>query len=86
MRIEPPVGRANVRLSLSETIERSIALRGAIAYWTVAPDYVSGQLPRLLSLDGSFLCVDIHSPTDTGQLDLLAAAGGQVFIHLRQLL
>ncbi|WP_165360854.1 phospholipase D-like domain-containing protein [Candidatus Chloroploca sp. Khr17] len=72
-------------MSLSE----ATCYRGAIAYWTVGPQYVSDVFPELLGRENSFLCIDFALPTSVAMLAGLAKASGQsltdphLFLHLR---
>jgi hypothetical protein len=83
--IVPLTSNPDIRQRLACSIETAVCICAAIAYWTVTPTFVSGELPRLLAKQDSFLCVDIHYPTDIDQLDPLAKNGANVLVHLREL-
>ena len=56
---------------LRKVVKKAVCLRRAIAYWTVEPNFVSDNLPKLLSSTNSFICVDINLPTDINKLSQL---------------
>ncbi len=77
---------------LQRSVLKAQSLRGAVAYWTVAPDLVSPSLAQLLATRKSFLCVDLHLPTSVEMLTQLNqsikehdATGRHLFLHLRDL-
>jgi hypothetical protein len=70
---------------LASALSKATSLRAAIAYWTVEPDFVDDNLANVLSNRGSFLCVDLHFPTDIDQLALLKKQEANVHIHIGDL-
>ena len=81
----PRPGDADVKDRLSQAIAQARTTRAAIAYWTVGPDDVSPVLATRLGDQASFLCVDIHFPTDLDQINLLNDRGANVYLHLKHL-
>jgi hypothetical protein len=81
----PRPDSADIKLRLSQSIAQSQTMRAAVAYWTVGPDDVSPLLATRLSHPNSFLCVDVHFPTDLDQIDRLDDRRANVFLHLRHL-
>ena len=81
---------------LRTSISQATAMRGAVAFWTIHPHFVSATLPKLLDKPDSFLCLDIHPPTS---IDLLcelakevswisgrcASHDPSIYVHLRDL-
>jgi len=70
---------------LRAAIDHAIALRASIAFWTIDPIYVSPKLSKLLSNSDSFLCTDIHLPTNIDVLDQLAGNKANLLLHLRKI-
>jgi phosphatidylserine/phosphatidylglycerophosphate/cardiolipin synthase-like enzyme len=83
--IVPPTNNPDIRRRLAYSIDSATVMRAAVAYWTIAPNFVSDMLAELLARPDSFLCVDIHYPTDVDQLDPLAKDGANIWLHLREL-
>lgn len=81
----PRPNDADIKERLARSIARATTMRAAVAYWTVGPNDVSPLLPTRLGDNGSFLCVDVHFPTDLNQIDQLNARGANVYLHLRHL-
>lgn len=76
---------------LQRSIRAARCMRGAVAYWTVGPDEVAGELANRLAASGGFLCVDLHLPTSVGQLAALDAriravdtSREHLFLHLHK--
>jgi hypothetical protein len=68
----------DVRTRLATCLKKAKALRSAVAYWTVTPDFVHPLLADRLLEPHGFLCVDIHIPTDIDQLASLVRRGASV--------
>lgn len=71
----------NVRAMLKSVLSRSQLLQAAIAYWTVNDTMFGSCLPRALSHDSGFLCVDLHPPTDVDALASLVRQGSHVRLY-----
>ena len=53
-------------------------MQGAVAYWTVGDALFADRLSPVLSRHDSFMCVDIHIPTDIDQLAQLVCKGANI--------
>ena len=80
LELTPDWDNPDVRPRLVNCLKRANALRSAVAYWTVPPDFVHQFLADRLSEPRGFLCVDIHLPTDIDQLASLVRRGASVRI------
>lgn len=78
-------GRRSLCQRLEQSIELATALRAVVAFWTTEPDFISSQLSKLLSHSDSYLCVDLHPPTDIDQLNALTNQNANVKLHIRKL-
>lgn len=81
----PSFGTLSVRKRLTQSIIAAESLRSAIAFWTIDINFLGQALPALLRQSHSFMCVDIHRPTDIDKLAQLASQGANMFLHLWQL-
>ena len=81
----PRPGDADIKDRLTRSIAQAQIMRAAVAYWTVGPDDVCPLLATRLSRPKSFLCIDVHFPTDLDQVSLLDGRGANVYLHLRHL-
>lgn len=77
---------------LQITVKQAVTMRGAIAFWTVKPNFVVQNFAQLLAADESFICVDLHQPTNIDVLDELLQNvqchdqnQQHVYLHLREL-
>ena len=71
---------SSVRMRLTTALQDCILLKGAVAFVTISPEYIT-ELPDKLSSKESFLCVDMHSPTDINSLAGFVENGANIFLH-----
>jgi len=84
--LKPALREADVSHEIAEAMEKAIRMRAAIAYWTITQDhFLSDSLGRLLGEPGSFLCVDIHKPTDLDVMAQMASENPSIYLHLARL-
>jgi len=81
----PSLTSSSIIPRLKTSIEGSISIRAAVAYWTVQESLVSDKLVSLLASQSSFLCVDFHLPTNISELCALGKNGANVYLHLAKL-
>jgi hypothetical protein len=79
IRILPPWSPSSVLRKLTSTISKSQILQAGIAYWTINDDIFGPQLARALSDPSSFLCVDLHAPTEIDALEALVKKGARIY-------
>lgn len=53
---------------LSLALAKSHSVTGSVAFWTLPPDFLAGNLLDALSRQGSSVCVDFQRPTDFTKL------------------
>jgi hypothetical protein len=80
---------------LSTSLAEAVVLRGAVAFWTIEPSLLGGELANVLAAPRSFLCIDLHLPTSVDQLAALQVAVAEsnpeqtpaphLYLHLRDL-
>lgn len=81
----PSLASSSIIPRLKTSIEGSISMRAAVAYWTVQGSLISDKLVSLLASQSSFLCVDFHLPTNISELCALKKTGANVYLHLVKL-
>lgn len=74
---------ASIQDRLGATLQKAQSLRAAVAYWTIPNNIFGSALASCLAKTGSYLCVDIHLPTNIDCLTGLAFAGANVFLYLK---
>lgn len=65
---------AAIKERLQKSITKCESLKGAIAFWTIDTNYFSGLEDKLKHKD-SFICTDIHQPTNIDCLQQFVEAG-----------
>lgn len=70
---------------LKALCDKAIAIRSAIAFWTLDAKYLGDSFIKALRSPSSFLCVDIHYPTVLDELVALRSAGARIYLHLYDL-
>jgi hypothetical protein len=77
---------------LQQTVVRATVMRGAVAFWTVKPNFVVQDFAKLVAANQSFICVDLHQPTSVEIVDELIhevekidSSKRHVFLYLREL-
>ena len=84
--LKPPLREADVSHKIAEAMDKAVRMRAVIAYWTITQDhFLSDSLGRLLGEPGSFLCVDIHKPTDLDVMAQMASENPSIYLHLARL-
>ena len=81
----PDIGRANISPRILQTIGHAICMKAAIAYWTTLPSNLTANVTKLLGCADSFLCVDIHLPTNICALSSMVKSGAAIHLHLAKL-
>jgi hypothetical protein len=78
IRLCPEWNSPSVLASLKTALTKCSLLQGAVAYWTVGDALFVDKLSTALSRHDSFMCVDIHLPTDIDQLAQLVGKGADI--------
>ena len=81
----PPYANSNILPRLTISVAQSLAMRAAVAYWTVDQHFVHSSLVSKLGASTGFLCADFHLPTNIAELCALKRAGANVYLHLTRL-
>jgi hypothetical protein len=76
----PSVEHSSIKKRLETSLERCQNVKGAVAYWTIDTDFVSG-LAEVLNREGSYYCIDIHKPTNVDYLANFKELGSNIFLH-----
>jgi len=71
----------DIRKRLKESIERCVVLRSTVAFFNLDIKNIEG-LADILKHSESFLCVDIHQPTDIGCLEEFVKEGSNIYLFL----
>ncbi len=71
----------NIKDKLKQSIKECNSLKAAVAFWNLKIDYFE-QLAYKLSLDDSFVCVDIHQPTDIDCLKEFVEKNSNIYLFL----
>lgn len=71
----------DVKKRLAAAVKSCEGLHASVAYWTVAPHFVTSTLATRLRAPHGCLCVDLHLPTDIDQLASLVRQGADVRIY-----
>jgi len=67
-------------------MDNAIRMRASVAFWTLSDnDGLGAQASKLLMESGSFLCVDIHHPTNLDVMANMSRAGANVYLHLKHM-
>lgn len=69
----------NIKSQLQKSINNCISVKGAIAYWTIDIEYFDGLADKL-SHEESFICVDIHQPTNIKYLAEFAEKSSNIYL------
>jgi hypothetical protein len=65
---------------LKSSLSRCAWLQGAVAFWTVSDSFFSNRIAHALRDGNSFMCVDLHLPTDIDALAGLVKSGAQFWL------
>ncbi len=71
----------NIKPELEKSINKCVSLKGAVAFWNFDIHYLKG-LDDKLSHNNSFICVDIHQPTDIDRLKKFVEKGSNIYLFL----
>ena len=83
IRLEPPSNVSNVSPPIARAMNRAVRIRASIAYWTITDDHTLGDAAsRLFRESESFLCVDIHPPTNLDVMASMSKGAANIFLHL----
>ena len=74
----PDWSPSSIKLRLEASLKRCSYLQAAVGYWTVTDQFLRGLIAPALRHSDSFLCTDIHSPTDIDALADLVERGAHV--------
>jgi hypothetical protein len=66
-------------------MSRAERLQAAVAFWTVNERLFDASLAEVLKHEESFLCADVHLPTDIDALASLAATGANIRIYAEEI-
>jgi len=75
-------GMSNITQALNNDFGTSQCFKGAVAFYSINDSILSNQAKLVLSHDNSFLCVDIHLPTDIDKLNVLLESGCNIYLHI----
>lgn len=75
-------GIADITKSLRNDFANSKQFNGAIAFYTINHSILGINAESVLYNPKSFICVDIHIPTDIDKLELLHNSGCNVYLHI----
>ena len=86
IRLEPPLSTAEVTTPIQQTMDNAIRMRASVAFWTISDNGALGaRASQLLMNAESFLCVDIHYPTNLDVMERMSRAGANVYLHLEHM-
>jgi len=84
--LAPLMTTPDVSRKLAQAMSNAVRMRSAIAFWTISGgDRLGIEALRLLRNAGSFMCVDIHRPTNLDVLHSMSVNSANLFLHLRQI-
>lgn len=81
----PDWSPSSIKPRLEVLLSRCTYLQAAVGYCTVDDNFLSGMVAPALGRTDSFLCTDIHSPTDIGALADLARKGAHVRLLAKEI-
>lgn len=71
---------------LKESLARATAVRACVAFWTLGPEELGDNFLELLQSGPSFICVDVHWPSDMDVLaDFVDARAVSCYVFCREL-
>jgi len=86
IRLEPPLSTSEVTTPIQLTMDNAIRMRASVAYWTISENGALGAQASQLLLDSeSFLCVDIHQPTNLDVMESMSRTGANIYLHLERI-
>ncbi len=85
IRLCPVWNSPSVLASLKTALTKCSVMQGAVAYWTVGDALFANRLSSVLSQHDSFMCVDIHLPTDIDQLAQLVCKGANIRLYSEEI-
>jgi len=85
VRLCPDWNSPSVLASLKTVLTKCSVMQGAVAYWTVGDALFADRLSSVLSQHDSFMCVDIHLPTDIDRLAQLVCKGANVRLYSEEI-
>ncbi|MDM8558483.1 hypothetical protein [Candidatus Parabeggiatoa sp. HSG14] len=71
----------NIKEKLEQSINECVSLKGAVAFWKLDTDYLKGLADKL-SHNDSYVCVDIHQPTDIDCLKKFVEKDSNIYLFL----
>ncbi len=71
----------NIKDKLKQSIKECNSLKAAVAFWNIDINYLK-ELADKLSRDDSFVCVDIHQPTDIDCLKEFVEKDSNIYLFL----
>lgn len=72
---------SNIKDRLNSSIDKCTAIRGAVAFWSIRPEYFA-KLPEKLANPKSYICVDIHAPTDIDDLAEFVKKNANIYLFM----
>ncbi|OUD13252.1 phospholipase D-like domain-containing protein [Thioflexithrix psekupsensis] len=63
------------------SIEKCVSIKGAVAFWSINAPFISG-LAEKLALNNSYMCVDIHEPTNIDSLNSLIERNANIYLFM----
>jgi len=71
----------SIKSRLEASLKKCSSLKGSVAFWKIRTGYIKG-LVNVLNHHDSFICVDIHQPTNIDCLDEFVKQGANVYLFL----
>lgn len=71
----------SIREHIQYSIEKSISIKGTVAFWTINTTFFKGLSEKLASTN-SYVCVDIHKPTDIDSLNGFVEKGANIYLFM----
>lgn len=81
----PDWNTPSIQSALVSSLSKCALLQGAVAYWTVSDSLLNCKISPALSHDSSFMCVDVHLPTDIDTLADLVKSGAHIGVFSEEI-
>lgn len=85
VKLLPDWDSPSIQSSLMNSLQRCALLQGAVAYWTASDHILGNRISPALRNSSSFMCVDVHLPTDIDVLADLVRAGANINIFCEEI-
>lgn len=81
VKLVPAWNSPSIQNSLRHSLASFEILQAGVAYWTINHKIFGDHLTQILSHRDSFVCIDLHPPTDVDSLAALAATKCHVYLY-----